>query len=188
MQKVGLPVCFTSHREISSQINSVYSNSNTLMGNFKRKGKHSYLDGLRRESTLFEDFVEPCKTKTIIMQNMYIIYNPLTRVIQIQIERHKFTVAMVMENISGFRCKSKNNSGVNKYIPNSYLWGYGQYPTYNRHWESNMFTTREGTVEQKKCVKQNLFSGFTSRVSHDVTGSSTINCVTWHHWREKLSG
>lgn len=102
------------------------------MGNFERKGKRSYLDGLRRESTLFEDFVEPCKTKKIIMQHMHIIYNPLTRVIQIQIERHKFTAAMVMENISGFRSKSKNNSRVNKYIPNSYLWGYGQYPTYLR--------------------------------------------------------
>lgn len=59
MHKVGLPVCFTSHREISFQINSVYSNSNTFMGNFEIKGKCSYLDGLRRESTLFEDFVEP---------------------------------------------------------------------------------------------------------------------------------
>lgn len=27
--------------------------------------KRSYLDGLRRESTLFEDFVEPYKTKEI---------------------------------------------------------------------------------------------------------------------------
>lgn len=82
-------------------MNSVYSNSNIFMGSFERKGKRSYLDGLRRESTLFEDFVEPCKTKKIIMQHMHIIYNPLTRVIQIQIERHTFTVAMVMENISG---------------------------------------------------------------------------------------
>lgn len=121
MQKVGLPVCFTSHRENSSQIDSVYSNHNTFMGNFERKGKCSYLDGLRRESTLFEDFVEPYETKKIIMQHMHIIYNPLTRVIQIQIERHMFIVAMVMENIPGFRCKSKNNSRVDKYIPNSYL-------------------------------------------------------------------
>lgn len=55
------------------------------------------------------------------MQHMHIIYNPLTRVIQIQIEKHMFIVAMVMENIPGFRCKSKNNSRVDKYMPNSYL-------------------------------------------------------------------
>lgn len=113
MQKV---VVFTSHREIRPQINSVYNNSKTFTGNFERKGKRSYLDGLRRESTLFEDFVEPCKTKKIIMQHMRIIYNPLARVVQIQI---KGTVAM--ENISGFRSKSKNNLRVNKYIPISYL-------------------------------------------------------------------
>lgn len=76
-------------------MHSVYSNSN-IMGNFERKGKRSYLDGLRRESMLFEDFVEPCKTKKIIMQHMQIIYNPLTGVFQIQIKRHKFTVVVVM--------------------------------------------------------------------------------------------
>lgn len=35
------------------------------MGNYQRRKKYSYLDGLRRESTLFEDFVEPCKTGKI---------------------------------------------------------------------------------------------------------------------------
>lgn len=35
------------------------------MGNYQREKKRSYLDGLRRESTLLEDFVEPCKTRKI---------------------------------------------------------------------------------------------------------------------------
>ncbi len=29
----------------------------------RREEKSSYLDGLRRDSMLFEDFVEPCKTQ-----------------------------------------------------------------------------------------------------------------------------
>lgn len=35
------------------------------MGNYQRQKKRSYLDGLRRESKLFDDFVEPCKTRKI---------------------------------------------------------------------------------------------------------------------------
>lgn len=34
-----------------------------LMGNWHQEEKSSYLDGLRGDSTLLEDFVEPCKTQ-----------------------------------------------------------------------------------------------------------------------------
>lgn len=63
MEKVGLRVYFTSDREISSQNNSL--NLKPFMGNYQRRKEGSYLDGLRRESTLFEDFVEPCKKRKI---------------------------------------------------------------------------------------------------------------------------
>lgn len=43
----------------------IQSKSGPFMGNYQRRKKYSYLDGLRRESTLFEDFVEPCKTGKI---------------------------------------------------------------------------------------------------------------------------
>lgn len=43
----------------------IQSKSEPFMGNYQRQKKRSYLDGLRRESTLFEDFVEPCKTRKI---------------------------------------------------------------------------------------------------------------------------
>lgn len=55
----------------------ILSKSEPFMGNLQRKEKCPYLDGLRRESTLFEDFVEPCKTRKIngAWKLMHIIYN-----------------------------------------------------------------------------------------------------------------
>lgn len=74
------------------------------MGNYQRRKKGSYLDGLRRESTLFEDFVEPCKTTKIngIHRNIVYLQEGLNFRYSKQ-QTHKITVATVTENISEFR-------------------------------------------------------------------------------------
>lgn len=73
MDKVVLNVYFTSfiifqffwrkQQRFVPKIIQLISRMKPFMGNLQREEKSSYLDGLRRDSMLFEDFVEPCKTK-----------------------------------------------------------------------------------------------------------------------------